>query len=305
MEIQTVTIVGLGALGTLFGHQLAKHMPKENLRILADENRIARYQRDGVFSNGEKCDFHFVTPKEALPPADLVLVAVKFGQLQSALETMRGQVGENTLILSLLNGISSEEVIGKVYGREKIVDCVAYGMDAVKVGNKLTFGHMGKLCIGTHLQGKPTEAVQRIARFFAAHDFPYEVDEAMGKRMWGKFMLNVGVNQTLAVFGPNYGALQKEGLQRDTMIAAMREVIALSQPEGAHLTEEDLTYWLDLLSTLNPEGKASMRQDVEAKRPSEVGLFAGTVIALAEKHGLDVPVNRMLLKRVGEMEAQY
>ena len=127
----------------------------------------------------------------------------------------------------------------------------------------------------------------------------------MGKRMWGKFMLNVGVNQTVAVFGPDYGAVQQYGWQRDTMIAAMREVIALSCFEGVHLTEDDLRYWLGILATLNPKGKPSMRQDVEAKRPSEVGLFSGAVLEIGKRHSLDVPVNRMLFGRIEEIEAQY
>ncbi len=305
MEIRTVAVVGLGALGVLFGHRLAQPMPKGDLRVVADEGRAARYRRDGVYSNGEKCDFQYVSPEATGTPADLVLVAVKYGQLDEALAAVRNQVGAHTLILSLLNGISSEDVIAGVYGREKVVDCVAYGMDALKEGNRLTYRNMGKLCIGTRLGGPPIEPVLRVARFFERVSFPYEVDEAMGKRMWGKFMLNVGVNQTVAVFGPNYGAIQREGAQRDTMIAAMREVIALSRPEGVNLTQTDLDYWLHILSTLNPEGKPSMRQDAEAKRPSEVGLFAGTVIRLGEKHGIETPVNRMLWERVAEMEAGY
>lgn len=304
-EIQTVTIVGLGALGTLFGHILAQHMPTEALRVLADPARIARYKQNGVFSNGEPCSFHYVSTEEAVPPADLILVAVKYGQLAGALNIMQSHVGENTLILSLLNGIRSEDDIAERYGREKVVDCVAYGMDAVKEGNRLTFGHTGKLCIGTHISGAPTEPVQRIADFFERTSLPCNVTETMGKFMWGKFMLNVGVNQTLAVFGPNYAAIQHEGDQRDTMLAAMREVIAVSLAEGVNLTETDLKYWVDLIDTLNPAGKPSMRQDVEAKRRTEVGLFAGTVISLAEKHHLDTPVNRMLLARTQEIEAAF
>ena len=304
-EIQTVTVVGLGALGTLFGHLLSQHVSKHNLRILADPERIARYRRNGVFSNGEPCDFQYVSTADAAAPADLLLVAVKSTQLESALDTMRGHIGPHTLILSLLNGISSEEIIAKRYGWEKVVDCIAYGMDAVKEGNRLTYQHTGKLCIGTHLGGPPTEQVRRIARFFDRNAFPYEVSESMGNRMWGKFMLNVGVNQTVAVFGPNYGAIQLDGSQRETMIAAMREVVTLSRYEDVNLTEDDLKYWLDILSTLNPEGKPSMRQDVEARRPSEVGLFAGAILALAEKHGVDTPVNRMLFARIQEIETGY
>jgi 2-dehydropantoate 2-reductase len=302
-EIRTVTIVGLGALGTLFGHILSQNMPKRNLRILADPARIARYKQNGVTSNGTPCDFQYVSTDEPSTPADLLLVAVKSTQLEDALRTMRGHVGTDTLILSLLNGISSEEDIAAVYGREKVVDCVAYGMDAVKEGNRLTYTHTGRLCIGTRIGGSPTVQVLRIARFFEHTRFPFEVSEHMGKVMWGKFMLNVGVNQTVAVFGPDYGAVQESGPQRDTMIVAMREVIALSRAEGVHLTQDDLCYWLDILSTLNPKGKPSMRQDVEAGRRSEVDLFAGTVLALAAKHALDTPVNRMLYDRIRKIEA--
>ncbi len=303
--IETVTVVGMGALGTLFGHLLAQRMPKHNLRILADPARIARYRRDGVYSNGEQCNFQYVSTADAASPADLLLVAVKSTQLQDALKTMRSHVGSGTLILSLLNGISSEAEIAAVYGWDKVVDCVAYGMDAVKEGNRLTYHHTGKLCIGTHIGGPPTENVQRIARFFKQADLPHEISEAMGKVMWGKFMLNVGVNQTVAVFGPDYGAVQRSGAQRDTMIAAMREVIELSNCEGVYLTEDDLNGWLHILSTLNPRGKPSMRQDMEAGRHSELELFAGTVVALAVKHNIKVPVNRMLYGRIQEAEAQY
>ncbi len=304
-EIQTVTVVGLGALGTLFGDILSKSMPKSDLRILADPARIARYQKNGVYANGKPCDFQYVSTDKPVSKADLILVAVKAPQLPAALDTMRGHVGEATLILSLLNGISSEAEIGARYGMDKVVDCVAYGMDAVKEGNRLTYGHAGKLCIGTRISGKPTEAVRRIQRFFERTRFPHEISETMGKRMWGKFMLNVGVNQTVAVFGPDYASVQRDGEQRETMIAAMREVILLSRYEGVHLTEDDLTYWLNILSTLNPLGKPSMRQDVEAKRKSEVDLFAGTVLAFAQKHGLDTPVNKMLYQRIQEIEAAY
>lgn len=252
MEMNTVAIVGLGALGTLFGHHLAKRMPKNALRFVADAQRIARYQREPPTSNGEPCEFAYVTPEAQTAPADLVLVAVKSLQLASALPAIRNQVGEDTVILSLLNGITSEGIIAEVYGEEKVVPCVAYGMDAVKEGSRLTYHNMGKLCIGPRQGGALPQTVRRTAAFFERVGFPYEVDRNMDRRLWGKFMLNVGVNQTLAVFGPDYGAIQQEGFQRDTMVAAMREVLSLSKLEGIPLTEEDLAGWLALLSTLNP-----------------------------------------------------
>jgi len=304
-KIETVAIVGLGALGTLFGNILSKRMEKESLRIIADAGRIERYKRDQVFSNGEACVFHYVTPHEKTSPADLILIAVKSLQLNDAIVSVQNQVGPDTLILSLLNGISSERVIADAYGMDKVIYCVAQGMDALKEDNRLTYTRMGKLCIGPKNGGTNPEKVQRIVDFFEGVGFPYEVDTHMLKRMWGKFMLNVGVNQTVAVFGPDYEAVFREGQQRETMIAAMREVMELSQLERIDLTEEDIAYWLKILGTLNPKGKPSMRQDVEAWRYSEVELFSGTVLALAKKHGVSVPVNQMLYDSIHKIEAGY
>jgi 2-dehydropantoate 2-reductase len=82
------------------------------------------------------------------------------------------------------------------------------------------------------------------------------------------------------------------------MIAAMREAILLSEQAGYPLTEEDLSYWLKVLSVLRPEGKPSMQQDVEAGKTTEVELFSGTVLALGRKYGIDTPVNETLYQKL-------
>ncbi|MEH7417803.1 ketopantoate reductase family protein [Neobacillus drentensis] len=301
MVIKNISIIGLGALGILFGNQLAKKMPRADLRIIADQDRIQRYKEDGVFCNGERCDFNYVRPEEACEPADLLIIAVKFNGLDAAIQAVKQHVGEKTIILSLLNGITSEDIIGETYGMDKIIYSVAQGMDAVKVENQLTYDHMGMICFG----GNESEKVNSLAEFFEQVEIPYEVDPNMLRRLWGKFMLNVGVNQTVAVFESNYGEVQLEGPARTMMISAMREVMALSEKVEVRLTEEDLDYWLRVLGTLSPDGKPSMAQDVEARRFSEVELFSGTVVKLGKKYDIPTPVNRELYHRIKSIENQY
>ncbi len=306
MEINTVSIVGLGALGILFGEYLSRHMPRHSLRIIADTERIDRYKREHVYSNGEICDFHYVTSEEKGTPADLLIFAVKFDGLPNAIKAVANQVGPDTIILSVLNGVSSEEIIGDAYGADKVLLSVAQGMDAVKVGNRLIYQHMGMICFGDNNQGsKPSEKVETVRHFFDEMNFPYEVDSDMRKRLWGKFMLNVGVNQAVAVYECDYGGIQKEGTARDAMISAMKEVIVLSEKEGVCLTQADMDYWLRVLGGLNPLGKPSMRQDLEAGRHSEVELFAGTALALGKKHGLPCLTNQMLYDKIIEMESHF
>jgi 2-dehydropantoate 2-reductase len=305
MEIKKVSIIGLGALGILFGHHLSKKLPKEDLKIIADDARIKRYESQKVYCNGERCDFNYITPDEICEPADLLIFAVKNDGLKDAITSVKHHVGKQTVIISALNGITSEAIIGEAYGLEKVLYCVAQGMDAVKVGNQLTYDHMGMLSFGEREPEIFSERVKSVAEFFEKTGVPYEVDTNMVKRQWGKFMLNVGVNQTVAIYKSNYGEIQREGKARDMMIAAMREVIALSEKEGIHLTEADLDYWLSVLATLSPEGKPSMAQDVEAARYSEVELFAGTVLKMADKYGVSTPINKELFNRIKLIESQY
>jgi 2-dehydropantoate 2-reductase len=305
MEIKKVSIIGLGALGILFGNHLAKRMPKEDVRIIADTKRIDKYKKEHVYCNGEPCDFHYVSSEEPCEPADLLIFTVKYEGLHDAVQAVHRHVGKDTIILSALNGITSEGIIGQVYGFDKILYTVAQGMDAVKVGNKLTYDHLGMLCFGDQKPGMISDKVKTVAAFFDKIDFPYEIDTNMNKRLWGKFMLNVGVNQTVAVYKSNYGEVQRDGEARETMIAAMREVISLSEYEGANLTEADLNYWLSVLATLSPEGKPSMAQDLEARRYSEVALFAGAVLEMGARHQVPTPINKKLYDIIKSIESTY
>ncbi|PKM55450.1 MAG: 2-dehydropantoate 2-reductase [Firmicutes bacterium HGW-Firmicutes-5] len=305
MAIKTVSIIGLGALGVLYGHHLTQKIPKEDLRIIADADRIERYQKDKIYCNQALVDFNYVTPETPCAPADLVIFAVKHKDLEDAIKAVKHQIGEHTIILSTLNGITSEREIGEYYGMEKMLYCVAQGMDALKIGNALTYTNKGILCFGDIEVGPLSEKTIEVAKFFESVALPYEVEKNMKHRMWGKFMTNVGVNQTIAYYEGDFSMIQRDGPEREMMIAAMREVMSLAQKEGVHLTEKDLVYWLKILDTLNPKGRPSTRQDMEARRISEVELFAGTVILLGKKHHIETPINQKLYDRIKYFESLF
>ncbi len=305
MEIKSVSLIGLGALGVLYAHQLSKHLSKTQLKIIADEIRIRRYEREGIFANGERCGFNYVRPDAPAAPADLIMVAVKYNGLHDAVAAISNQVGPETIILSLLNGIDSEEIIGRVYGMDKVLLCVSQGMDAVKVGNGLTYHNRGYLFIGDRESGICSRKVTAVAQFFTKTGIAYEISRDMKRHQWSKFMLNAGCNPVTAVYLCGYEGLQKDGPIRQLMIAAMEEVAVLAEKEGVTLTPDDITYWLNVIGGLNPKGKTSMQQDVEAKRLSEIEMFGGTILTLSKKHGVDTPVNSMLFKKIKEIESTY
>ena len=124
MEIKKIGIIGQGALGVMYGNYLKKRMGNENVFFIADEGRVNRYRSADMVCNGEACGFSYRSPAEAVT-ADLIIFAVKFMGMESALETVKPFVGEHTLFLSVLNGISSEEMIEKAYGADHVLSTPA------------------------------------------------------------------------------------------------------------------------------------------------------------------------------------
>ena len=304
MNIERIAIVGMGALGVLYGDFLTEHLGRERVGFVVNAERRERYGRTEITANGRRCDFRLIDTNETGDPADLVIFAVKATALEQAMEDAAGQIGPNTVLLSVLNGITSERLLEQRFGGRNVVYCVAQGMDAVKLGGALTYTVMGQLCIGVPSEEK-LPALDAVCALFDRIGMPYSREEDILHRLWSKFMLNVGVNQVVMVFEGTYGTIQAPGRPREMMIAAMREVLELSKYEGVKLTEDDLNFYVELMNTMSPQGMPSMRQDGLAHRRSEVELFSGTVCRLAKKHGLSVPVNEGLYARVREMEAAY
>ena len=300
-EIKTTAIIGMGALGMLYGDRILRNMGPEAVCFVADHDRVERYRAMEFTVNGVRQQFPIVDSQEAVA-ADLVIVAVKYNALPSALDTMRGCVGPDTTIISVMNGITSEEIIGARYGMEKVVYAIAQGMDAVKFGGELNYTRPGELRIGIPT---PTDRLETLTRFLTRAGIAYTVEDDILYRLWGKFMLNVGINQTCMAFETDYGGALKPGKTFDTLVGAMREAMAVAHAEGIMLKEEDITSYIALIRTLSPTGMPSMRQDGIARRPSEVEMFSGALRQMAAKHGIPVPVNDWLYGRIRELEAGY
>ena len=303
-DIQTVGVIGLGALGTLYAHLLTEALGREHVLVLADSRRVERYRREGVTFNGELQDFNYTDAAAVTEPVGLLLFAVKFGGLDSAIETCRHLVGPDTTLVSVLNGISSEQVLGAAFSPEQVVWCVAQKMSALKEGNHVTVSPLGELALGVPA-GQDDRHLRQLTAFFDSIAFPYSLPADIATHMWSKLLCNTGCNQAAMLYQCGYGGLQVPGEARDTMLGAMREVVTVANAEGVRLSEKDIENWVSIIDSFPAGGEPSMRQDGKAHRRSEVELFSGTIRKLGAKHGIPTPVNDWLYQRIHEMEATY
>jgi len=303
-EIKTVGIIGLGALGALYTNLFTQALGKKNVLVLADSSRIQRYRQDGLYYNGELADFNYTVANEVQTPVDLMLFASKFGGLLDSIETCRHLIGPETTLISVLNGISSEQILGEAFSPEQVVWCTAQKMGAKKEGKHVMISPVGELALGIP-EGLDDTHFRRLIPFLDSIHFPYSLPADIRVHSWSKLLCNTGCNQANIVFQCSYATLQTPGKPRDIMIEAMREVVLIANAEGVPLSESDVENWVSVIDSLPPDGESSMRQDGKARRKSEVELFAGTIRKLAKKHGIDVPVNDWLYEQILKMEAAY
>lgn len=303
--ISKVAIIGAGALGAVYA-SLLYEMDKKSASFVAEAERFERLKKAGVVVNGRKYPIEVIDARGRPDPADLVIVAVKYHQLDEAIGKIAGRVGENTIIISVMNGIDSEERIGAVYGMDHVLYAIALGIDALRQGNSVRYTTQGKILFGEAVNASgPSSKVKLVKDLFDRAGINYEVPADMKAVMWFKFMVNVGINQASAVLRAPYGVFQSSREARELMHAAMREVIALAGRLNINLSGPDIEKFDPVLMSLSPDGKTSMLQDVEAGRKTEVEMLAGQVIELGEKHGVPTPINKRLFREIRDIERGY
>ena len=280
-------------------------MDVRSVSFVAGGNRFERLRNEGLIVNGKRYFIPVIPPEYLSAPADLIIVAVKYHHLDDAIQDMRNRVGTETAIISVMNGIESEGRIGSVYGMGKVLYAVSVGIDALREGNRVNYSNQGKIFFGETINTISTDRIKRIQSLFDKAGINYETPPDMMRVMWWKFMINVGINQASAVLRAPFLVFQTSEEARNLMESAMREVITLSEKAQVNLIEEDIKRFNEILLDLNPQGKTSMLQDVEAGRKTEVEMFAGKVIALGRQYSVPTPVNQKLFDLIKEIEAKY
>ncbi len=305
--ITDVALIGLGAVGAAYLTSVADNFPECRIRVIAAGERAARLRAGGIIYNGRRYMFDVAEPQNGTP-AGLLFVSVKNGQLSEAVGQAAAFVGPDTVIISPLNGVTSERKLAERFGAENVVYSYAIKLDATWRGAETVCGNEGWIVFGDERNepGRLSENVLAVEEFFKRSHIEYEIPEDMIKSLWKKFMMNCGLNQTSAVLGFNYGLMQRSKEARSLMRSAMEEAAAAARAAaGVELGEAEIDEIFRTMDMLSPDGKTSMLQDVDARRVTEVDAFAETVASIAREHGFAAPVNELYLRLIRAREESF
>ena len=185
-NMNNILICGLGAIGLTYAVKLRE---KSNLRVLVDKNRLAKYKANKPVFNGIEQDFDYILPTENFD-TDLIIITTKYQGLNDAINLIKNFVTKNTIIISLINGISSEIMIKHAYPQAKVLKSYFIGHSAVREGCSVSQDGVGEIVI---------EHNEKLEQILNRTKINFSVATDIDYSMWLKCIFNIFSNQTSAI----------------------------------------------------------------------------------------------------------
>lgn len=300
-EIKTVLICGMGAIGSVYANAIYNYN-NNILSVLVDKARLKKYQNNPPVFNGKTMDFNYVTPDSTSTKADLILIATKNNTMSDVLKNIENFVKQDTIILSLLNGLQSEDMLAEKYGSDKILYSYYIGHTSTRNGREVTHDGVYKTVFGDKDNTDYSKNVIKVKNFFDKVGIPYEIPTDMDYSRWWKFMFNVGYNQASSVLNAQYKYFQNCEKVNELALNLMQEVVSVAVKEEVKNTEKLIPEALKALDIMIPCASTSMLQDINACRPTEVDAFAGYIVTLGKKHNIKTPYNTIVYDIIKALE---
>jgi 2-dehydropantoate 2-reductase len=303
-----IWLVGVGAVGSATIARLEAEPPCRLVDAWAEHVAAIRAHGLRIELPTETIVLHLPAYHESELDAigeqpDVVLLAVKSNATAPTVGRLLPHLGEDSVIVSLQNGVNEETIADLAGPRRTIGAMVAYGGTLVGQGHARPHGDRGHLTIG-ELDGSRTERVEALARLLRA-SVDVEVTDDIWSALWTKLIVNAQMNAVCALSGlPTDEMVRDDGL-RAVAVAVAREVVAVAGALGIALDDGMFDVDGDRLRERWQDAavKPSMLQDAEKGRPIEIDFLNGYVVAKAREVGLEAPANEALVHLARERGA--
>jgi 2-dehydropantoate 2-reductase len=300
-----IAVVGAGAMGSIFGarfHQ-AGH---ETVLVDVVQPLVDTINAEGVtVVRGDEETVTRVpatTDPAAVGPVDIVVFFTKCYHTSSAAESARPLVGPDTAVASLQNGWGNGDVLAAAYPPGQVVLGVTYNSGLLQGPGRVLHPAEQPTLVGSFSDGG--DGAARLAEALESAGLAATVASPVRPEIWKKLILNAASLPASALTGMTAGALGTSQDMLDLVSETTREAVAVAQALGYDIDfDERIGTILGLVEKAGPT-KASMLQDVEAGRRTEIDVINGAVVRAADEVGVPVPINRTLMQLIKGWETQ-
>ena len=291
-----IGVIGAGGVGAYFAAALA-HSGAE-VHLLATERHIAPINERGITVTKGDGSLGFTVPlasvsarAESIGECDAVILACKAGQVTQAMNNARAMVGPETAVLPLQNGVTaSERITGSVGSGHALGGVCMIISYLQEPGTVHHIGGQPAITLG-ELDGTVTARATQLATALETAGVSTTVSTDILTDMWRKFMLITSYGGVGALCREPVGRTRTNTLTRSLVQNAMWEVANLAGKAGANLGEQDVDLMMAQFDAFAPDSTASMQRDLAAGRSSELEEQNGTVVRMAQRYGVPVPIH--------------
>ncbi|MDD5866747.1 MAG: 2-dehydropantoate 2-reductase [Lachnospiraceae bacterium] len=300
-SIRTCALIGAGAVGSYFIYCLSDKM-KENFSVVASGDRAKRL-KTGIVINGKTYYPNIKRPEE-VHGVDLLLVAVKYRALESILPDLTTIIDkDHTIVLSLLNGVNSEDVIRQAIHPKNLVWSFMK-IQSTRTKDSVIFDPERTLGLYYGIPGftneKDNPVLSNLSAFLSATSIRSHFCPDILSELWGKFYLNVTSNLPQAVIDVGVGALEDSPYLKHIADGLGSEVIKIAEAKGISISSV-LTGPVN--SRVAEKSAAySTLQDLRAGRQTEVDVFSGEIIRMGRELGIATPYNEVVYDFIKALE---
>ena len=288
MKIKSVAVLGAGAVGSYVIWGLSE---KKDIRlgVIASGERAKRLKNKGCKINDTVYRPEVWTPEEA-HGVDFLIVSLKYGALPGALDDITAVTGENTVIMSLMNGVDSEEIIAEKVGAEHLLHAVIK-VASHKENDGYVFNPEATLGIifGEVSAPYDSERVQAVLDLFSGTGLHYRSTEYAIEEVWCKFRLNVCNNLPQAILGAGVGCYRDSEHMKAIQNGLKKELEAIAEAKGIDISKADRMSGRG--SAVPPMARYSTLQDLDAGRHTEIDMFSGALMRMGKELGIPTPYN--------------
>ncbi len=289
-----VVVFGAGAIGSVYAAKLSAHHP---VTVIGRPDHVAAIARDGLRVIGREsftARVRAAVDLGALPNSTLVLLTTKVNDNRRAAAALATAVQPDTIVLCVQNGLGSEAVVkdvmagrclvlravtqfGAIFSEPGVVDLKVSGYTLIEAGSHS----------------------QAVADLLTASGLDGRVSPAINTEIWRKLIFNCVINPITSIVGSEVGGIADPRLDPLKRLV-IDECLRVAATDGVSFQEDFVRAIAETFGA--SRNIASMRQDLQRGRPTEIDFMNGAVVALGQQHGIDCPVNAALTAIIKAME---
>lgn len=300
-----IAIIGAGAMGSLFGSMLSPVSDVYLIDPFEEHVRVINEKGLTVERTGEPPKtfrLYATTDASSIESGiDLAVIFTKSYKTREAAQTARPLLHENSLVLTLQNGLGNLDVIADEVGKNRaIAGVTSHGGTLVGPGH---VRHAGKGPTYIAAASPDTPSLTPLIKTFQAAGIDTELSDNLDTLIWGKLIINVGINALAAIMRVPNGILGITPECEKIMSQAVAEAVAVAEALNIELPYPNPLEQVKIVCEKTAENHASMLQDIIRGARTEVGVINQAVVKKAEEAGLAAPCNRFLCEIIEALEA--